>query len=246
MTFCRWGHRAFFPEGKGRETTDSSGAVSAFQGHLDRAMQDGRKNESAGKPLSNTNASGAAKTSNGTTERADTKSLPQKPIFPVKRIQRSSLRIIPACLSGKAKEAADDLEAAMEEGAGTQFLNRLKNFFLSLSNCDLDNISLDEDGLEALGDVLVQAGFDPAAVEEFISDLTVTWKSRTPPPLPCLNSWMICLTCLWPRMKMSPRRIFSWPHLTLPYIQSLLSMMGVDEQKISAIMDEVFRRHQRI
>ena len=139
----------------------------------------------------------------------------------------------------KAKEAYDDLGAAMEEGAGTEFLSRLKNFFLSLSNCDLDNISLDKDGLEALGDVLVQAGFDPAAVEEFISDLTVTLEELDTTTL-AVSEFMDDLFDL----PLAEDEDITQADLLmatsdLPYIQSLLSMMGVDEEKISAIMDEV-------
>ena len=49
--------------GAGGKATESSGPASAFQGQLDRAMQDGRKYEGAGKPLSNGNAGGTVETS---------------------------------------------------------------------------------------------------------------------------------------------------------------------------------------
>ncbi len=76
------------------------------------------------------------------------------------------------------KQKVSDIEDALENGGGTEFLTELKNLLLSLSNGNLDNLSLDEGGLEALADLLVQAGFDPASVEELMSDLTLTLETE--------------------------------------------------------------------
>ncbi len=214
-----------------------SETVSAFQGQLDQAMQQGRENESAGETLSVLDDS-ATEASDTSIELAAAEPSMKRPELAGKKDAGLSTIDNARVYVRKAKEACEDLETALEESAGTQFLSELKSFFLSLSNCDLDNISLDEDGLEALGDMLVQAGFDQAAVEELISDLTLTLDASN--GTITVSEFMDSLFDLPAADEADVTEADVLMSTSdLPYIQSLLSMMGVDEEKISAIMDEV-------
>ncbi len=55
---------------------------------------------------------------------------------------------------------------------GLLFLSKLQNMFLSLSGGDLNNITLDTQGLDALKEMLLKAGFEPGEVEELMSGLS--------------------------------------------------------------------------
>jgi len=135
------------------------------------------------------------------------------------------------------KQKVSDIEDALENGGGTDFLTELKNLLLSLSNCDLENLSMDEDGLEALGDLLVQAGFDQASVEELMSNLTLTLEEGD--GLISVSDFMDELFELPPAEDEDITQAEAlMPTSDLPYIKSLLSMMGVDEQAITSVMDE--------
>ena len=214
-----------------------SETVSAFQGQLDQAMQQGRENESAGETLSVLDDS-ATEASDTSIELAAAEPSMKRPELAGKKDAGLSTIDNARVYVRKAKEAYEDLETALDESVGTQFLSELKSFFLSLSNCDLDNISLDEDGLEALGDMLVQAGFDQAAVEELISDLTLTLDASN--GTITVSEFMDSLFDLPAADEADVTEAdVLMATSDLPYIQSLLSMMGVEEEKISAIMDEV-------
>ena len=136
------------------------------------------------------------------------------------------------------KQKVADVEDALENGGGLEFLTELKNLLLALSNGDLDNLSLDENGLEALGDLLVQAGFDQASVDELMSNLSLSLEE---------NSDLISVSDFMSDLFELPlaededitQADTLMPTSDLPYIKSLLTMMGVDEQQITAMMDDV-------
>ncbi|WP_022664716.1 flagellar hook-length control protein FliK [Desulfospira joergensenii] len=60
---------------------------------------------------------------------------------------------------------------SQENPSGTETLSKLRDFFLSLSNGDLNSISIDAQGLEDLKEILVKAGFDSDEVDEVMSEL---------------------------------------------------------------------------
>ncbi|NDY70921.1 flagellar hook-length control protein FliK [Desulfobacter hydrogenophilus] len=134
------------------------------------------------------------------------------------------------------KQKISDIEDVLENGGGPKFLTELKNLLLSLSNGDLDNLSLDENGLEALGDLLVQAGFDQASVEALMSDLTLALEEKA--GLISVSDFMDNLFELPLAEEEDITQAETlMPTSDLPYIKSLLSTMGVDEPQITSIMD---------
>ena len=193
-------------------STDSGFAVSAFQGQLDKIMQQAPGIKSTNEVHAVAEYTGQQNTEMSTLEES-----------------RFIARTI--------KQKVSDIEDALENGGGTEFLTELKNLLLSLSNGDPDNLSLDENGLDALGNLLVQAGFDQASVEELMSNLTLTLEEE---------GGLISVSDFMDELFELPlaededitQAEALMPTSDLPYIKSLLSMMGVDEQEITSIMDE--------
>ena len=60
----------------------------------------------------------------------------------------------------------------MGQEQGLAFLSKLKNFFLKLSDGDLNNITIDAPGLDSLKKMLLKAGFEPGDVEELMGGLS--------------------------------------------------------------------------
>ncbi len=60
----------------------------------------------------------------------------------------------------------------VDQEQGLLFLSKLQNLFLSLSGGDLNNISLDTQGLDLLKDMLLKAGFEPGEVDQLMSGLS--------------------------------------------------------------------------
>ncbi|WP_320043926.1 flagellar hook-length control protein FliK [uncultured Desulfobacter sp.] len=230
---------------------DSDVGVSEFQGQLDKTMQQAsdmkstsesnavvEKTTSEGDTVAKDTDACLSETRSGQTEDAVIDIL-QKPNLSMGEQDTEMSAVEEACfVVRKMKQKVSDIEDALENGGGTEFLTQLKNLLLSLSNGDLDNLSLDEGGLEALGDLLVQAGFDQASVEELMSDLTLTLEEDT--DLISVSDFMDALF----KLPLAEEEDITqaetiMPTSDLPYIKSLLSMMGVDEQEITSIMDNV-------
>jgi flagellar hook-length control protein FliK len=222
----------------GSSTASTDSEVSAFQGQLDETMrQNARENKSqentavedtyVSRPEDSrveTDASAIADSQkpNLSTRQQDTE---------VTTVEESNFVV------RKAKQKVSDVEDALENGGGVEFLTELKNLLLSLSNGDLNNLSLDENGLEALGDLLVQAGFDQASVEELMSNLTLALEENG--GLVSVSDFMADLFKLpLAEDEDITQADILMPTSDLPYIKSLLSMMGVDEQQITSIMDK--------
>jgi flagellar hook-length control protein FliK len=222
--------------GSGTASTDSE--VSAFQGQLDETM---RQNARENKSQKNA-AVEDTYVSRPENSRVETDASPiddsQKPNLSTKK-QDTEITTVEESnfVVRKAKQKVSDVEEALENGGGVEFLTKLKNLLLSLSNGDLDNLSLDENGLEALGDLLVQAGFDQASVEELMSNLTLAFEENG--GLVSVSDFMADLFKLpLAEDEDITQADMLMPTSDLPYIKSLLSMMGVDEQQITSIMEK--------
>ena len=223
----------------GSDTASTDNAVSAFQGQLEKTMQQKSSMENTNQEniaVEDTNGSlpedaGVQTEVSPITDEPKPNLSPGQQDTEMTTVEKSNVVV------RMAQQQVSDVEDALENGGGTQFLTELKNLLLSLSNGDLDNLSLDENGLEALGDLLVQAGFDPASVEELMSDLTLTVEENTG-----LISVADLMADLFELPLAEEEDITQadtlMPTSDLPYIKSLLSMMGVDEQQITAMMDE--------
>nr|WP_320015793.1 flagellar hook-length control protein FliK [uncultured Desulfobacter sp.] len=220
-------------------STDSGFAVSAFQGQLDKTMQQTPGMEGTNEVHAVVDDMGAGllkyssvqtKTSLLATAQKLNLSTGEQNIE-MSTVEKSRFVVRTTI------QKVSDIEDALENGGATEFLTELKNLLLSLSNSDLDNLSIDENGLEALGDLLVQAGFDQASVEELMSNLTLTLEEGN--GLISVSDFMDDLFELpLAEDEDITQAEALMPTSDLPYIKSLLSMMGVDEQEITSIMDE--------
>jgi len=227
--------------GSGTASTEST--VSEFQNQLDKTMRQNER-KSTGHENADVDDTNARRPADGSVQ---TETAPiaesQKPNLATEQqttemnttemntVERSNIAV------RTTQQKASDVEEALENGGGTEFLTELKNLLLALSNGDLDNLSLDENGLEALGDLLVQAGFDQASVEELMSNLSLSLEENG--DLISVSDFMADLFELpLAEDEDITQADTLMPTSDLPYIKSLLSMMGVDEQQITAMMEE--------
>ncbi|PIE62087.1 MAG: flagellar hook-length control protein FliK [Desulfobacter postgatei] len=217
-----------------RFSTNRGYAVSAFQGQLEKTMQQNPGMESTSDVSCVAEHTGAnfSKMNSVKAEAAG------QNINLSTGKQNSEISTLEASrfVVRTTIQKVSDIKNALENGRSTEFVTELKNLLLALSNGDLDNLSLDENGLEALGDLLVQAGFDPASVEELMSNLTLTFEAGD--SLISVSDFMDDLLELpLAEDEDITQTEVLMPTSDLPYIQSLLSMMGVEGQTITSIMD---------
>nr|WP_321402457.1 flagellar hook-length control protein FliK [uncultured Desulfobacter sp.] len=221
----------------GSSTASTDGRVSAFQGQLDKTMRQNAR-QSTGQENTSVDDANVSLSEDSAQTEVQTIADSQKPSLSTRQqdtemntVEKSNFAV------RTTKQKVSDVEDALENGGGVEFLTELKNLLLALSNGDLDNLSLDENGLEALGDLLVQAGFDQASVEELMSNLTLALEE---------NAGVISASDFMADLFELPlaededitQADTLIPTSDLPYIKSLLSMMGVDEQQITAMMDD--------
>nr|WP_319494891.1 flagellar hook-length control protein FliK [uncultured Desulfobacter sp.] len=221
----------------GSSTASTDGRVSAFQGQLDKTMRQNAR-QSTGQENAVVDDANVSRPEDSAQTEVSAIAGSQKPELStgqqnteMNTVEKSNFAV------RTTKQKVSDVEDALENGGGVEFLTELKNLLLALSNGDLDNLSLDENGLEALGDLLVQAGFDQASVEELMSNLTLALEE---------NAGVISVSDFMADLFELPlaededitQADTLMPTSDLPYIKSLLSMMGVDEQQITAMMDD--------
>jgi len=218
--------------------TSSGSTVSGFHGELDRAMQQDPVKESLSDVRTVVEETGAGLSEEAREQAASPPANGEKPDLSPGEQNSEISTVDQSYLDARTtKQKVSDIEDALENGGGLNFLSELKDLLLFLSNCDLDNLSLDGAGLEALGDLLVQAGFDPASVEELMSDLTLALDA---------GSGLISVSGFMDELFKLPlageeditRAEALMPTSDMPYIKSILAMMGVGEQEIASIMDE--------
>lgn len=222
----------------GSGSASTEGTVSEFQSQLDKTMRQNAR-QSTDQENAGVDDTNVGRPADGSGQREPTPiAESQNPNLStgqqdteINRVEKSNVAV------RTTQQKASDVEDALENGGGTQFLTELKNLLLALSNGDLDNLSLDENGLEALGDLLVQAGFDQASVEELMSNLSLSLEENS--DLISVSDFMADLFELPPAEDEDITQADAlMPTSDLPYIKSLLSMMGLDEQQITAMMDE--------
>jgi flagellar hook-length control protein FliK len=134
---------------------------------------------------------------------------------------------------------------SMKNEEGIAFLNELKSLLLTLSNGNLENLSINGEGLDSLGQLLVKAGFDPESVDKLMTDLSISLE----------EGGEVAVSDFMGKLFDLPREedVAELPEaenlLTtsdVPYMYSLLEMLGVDEGKISEIMAEASRGNQGV
>ena len=140
-------------------------------------------------------------------------------------------------------QLAELLGESMEDEKGIAFLSELKSLLLTLSNGDLENLSINGEGLDALGQLLVKAGFDPASIDELMADLSLSLEEGEEVTVSDFMDQLFEL----PReedVKELPESENLLTTSDVPYMYSLLGMLGIDEDKISEIMAESSRGNQ--
>ncbi|MCG8619002.1 MAG: flagellar hook-length control protein FliK [Desulfobacterales bacterium] len=139
---------------------------------------------------------------------------------------------------------AELLGESMEGEEGISFLTQLKSLFLALSNGDLDNLSVTGEGLEALEQLLVKAGFDPSSIEALTEDLHRALENSEEVTV---SDFMADLFEL-PKAEESDTEFVEAETLLatsdVPYMHTILSMFGLPEDKVAEIMAESSRGNQ--
>ncbi len=140
-------------------------------------------------------------------------------------------------------QLAELLGESMEDEKGIAFLSELKSLLLTLSNGDLENLSINGEGLDALGQLLGKTGFDPASIDELMADLSLSLEEGEEVTVSDFMDQLFEL----PRgedVKELPESENLLTTSDVPYMYSLLGMLGIDEDKISEIMAESSRGNQ--
>ncbi|MCG8637772.1 MAG: flagellar hook-length control protein FliK [Desulfobacterales bacterium] len=142
-------------------------------------------------------------------------------------------------------DLSEILGASMGKEEGIAFLNELKSLFLTLSNGNLENLSLNGEGLDALGQLLAKAGFDSDSIDKLMADLSLTLEEGGEVTV---SDFMDKLFEL-PKEEEVTELTESETLLAtsdVPYMYSLLKMLGIDEEKTSEIMSQASRGNQGI
>lgn len=141
------------------------------------------------------------------------------------------------------------LSNRLDSKTGMALLSELKNIFISLSKGDLKNISIDEQGLETLKKLLEKAGFKSDELDTLMADLTQG-----------LEEDVLTMDDLF-------SQLFDLPSQTngveaaadlgnndeqfleisaLPFLNSILSSLGLDNEKIQQILGAAEKGEQGI
>lgn len=127
-------------------------------------------------------------------------------------------------------------EVGQEKGAA--FLSKMKNLFLTLSDGDLDNISIDVQGLDALKKILLKAGFETEELEAFMSGLSEKAEGKDI----SLSEVMDGLFKLPMESEEDTmdEEIFMETS-ALPFLTSLLNSLGLPKDTVSQIVSQADR-----
>ncbi|HCY88402.1 MAG TPA: hypothetical protein DHV36_24925 [Desulfobacteraceae bacterium] len=137
------------------------------------------------------------------------------------------------------------LGESMGEEEGISFLIQLKSLFLALSDGDLDNLSINGEGLEALEQLLAKAGFDASAIEALTEDLHISLENGEQVTV---SDFMDNLFELPKEEEIDSTEVVETEVLLAtsdsPYMRTMLNMLGLPDDKISEIMAESSRGSQ--
>nr|NJM03467.1 hypothetical protein [Desulfobacula sp.] len=149
----------------------------------------------------------------------------------------SSPTVLEALQTGRdSASTTASLTEKLDQKKGTGFVTALKGILLKLSKGDLKNLSIDAQGLESLKKMLLTAGFKEGEINEIFSDLLETTKTGTL----TLDVLMARLSALTPEKASEEEdepEIFLETS-ALPFIESLLTSLGIDKDEIQKILAE--------
>jgi flagellar hook-length control protein FliK len=136
------------------------------------------------------------------------------------------------------------LSDQLESTGGVEFLSSFKHLMLALSNGDLNNIKLDNEGLEALKKILTNAGFNASEIDELITDLKSEMETKML-GLDDLMDHLFNLELSEEDEAQTDNTILMEPS-TLPFIESLLISLGVPSEEINKMLTEAVKGNEGI
>ena len=132
----------------------------------------------------------------------------------------------------------------LDQKGGTGFVSALKEILLKLSKGDLKNLSIDAGGLEALKKMLLTAGFKESDIDGIFTELVEKTKTGKL----TLDTLMAKLSGLSLEEK-PEEEVQSETFLeisALPFIESLLTSLGIKKEEIESILAEADRGEKGI
>ncbi|WP_300456375.1 flagellar hook-length control protein FliK [Desulfobacula sp.] len=133
-------------------------------------------------------------------------------------------------------------ELSREKGVG--FVSALKNILLTASGGNLSNISIDAQGLDTLKKLLLKAGFAQTDINDLITDISGE-----------LAAGDLTLDVLFDKLfelsleELSPSGTGQENYLessAIPFIESILSSLGIPRERIQEILVEADKGHNGI
>ena len=123
----------------------------------------------------------------------------------------------------------------MEETTGAQFLDKMKQALLDISKGQLGNMTLDAEGLDALKDLLLKAGFDFEQVNAVIAELKESSETETLR----LDDIFDALSELEVEVDdNADAEVVYLETSALPYVKMMFKGLGVSDADITAAMGE--------
>lgn len=138
----------------------------------------------------------------------------------------------------------DSLVEKMSSKNGIGVVSELKNIFLMLANGNLNAVSIDADGLDALKKILVKAGFSGQDLDELMSELSEQ-----------VNDKELTLGSFFDQLFELPLDPASEPDTAgetyletsaIPFIQSILNSLGIPPENVQEILTQADRGDQGI
>lgn len=136
------------------------------------------------------------------------------------------------------------LAESMGQEEGIAFLNQLRALFLTLSNGNPENLSINGQGLDSLGQLLVKAGFDPASVDELMAGFSLSLEEGEEVTISDLMGGLFELPLEEEETEAYPETENLMATSDVPYMYALLGALGLEEGKISEIMSQASRGGQ--
>lgn len=121
----------------------------------------------------------------------------------------------------------------IQKGEHIGFLSALKSRLQGVSEGDLGALTIDDQGLDALKNLLLLAGFDAARVEELISDL----KSAENPTLDGLMDQLFQLPMADDTLLSEANENFLETS-AIPFLESMLTSLGIDHGEVEEILSQ--------
>lgn len=130
----------------------------------------------------------------------------------------------------------EGLSQKLDQEKGIHFVAALKHLFLILSRGDLKNVSIDADGLDALKKMLIKAGFKQGDVDDLMAELSEKLEAGSL-TLDTFLDRLFDLPLEEKKVADNDQGYFLETS-AIPFLESLLTSLGLPREKIQEIMAE--------